>query len=285
MLVVEARHMGMCFGVKDALETMRSLPEPDLVTVHGELVHNPVVIKEIDALGFHQQNETNRSMSPTTEQVLITAHGVSNRVKESFENQGYKVHDTTCPLVRRAHKAALHFHKKGYFIVLIGRAGHVEVEGLAGDLSEYRIVNEPDHVESYLATKICVVNQTTTRPDRLEMFHRRIRALNPNKDIEFVDTTCQPTKDRQTAVKELLRRVEALVVVGGPNSNNTRQLGIQAQEQGLPWFHVAESAELRAEWFQNFRVVGLSAGTSTTDATIREVAKRLRGFGRQKLTA
>lgn len=284
MLVVEARHMGMCFGVRDALNLMRSLPSPSSVTVHGELVHNPVVIEEMKNRGFDQQTEASRDQPPPRPEVLITAHGVSNKRKEELQSQGYKLHDTTCPLVRRAHKAALHYHKRGYQIILIGKRGHVEVEGLAGDLSHYHIVTTVEDVEPYSSQKLAVVNQTTTRPDLLAQFHRRIRELNPERDIELVDTTCQPTKDRQTAVAELLPRVQALVVVGGPNSNNTRQLGLRAEEQGVPWYRVASAAELKPEWFHNLRIVGLTAGTSTTDETIREVARCLRRFG-QRLSA
>ena len=140
MLVVEARHMGMCFGVRDALETMRQVTDPNEVTVHGELVHNPVVTDELRRRGFHQQSEAGRREAPTTSQVLITAHGVSNQRKTELENLGYLVHDTTCPLVRRAHKACLHYQNRGFFVIVVGRKGHVEVEGLTGDLRDFCLV-------------------------------------------------------------------------------------------------------------------------------------------------
>lgn len=276
MLVVEARHMGMCFGVKDALEAMRELPNPQNVTVRGELVHNPVVIDELDARGFLQQKESQRSLLPSTSEVLITAHGVSNREKAHLSELGYTLHDTTCPLVRRAHKAALHYDKKGYFVVVVGKRGHVEVEGLVGDLSHYTVVSSVDEIESYEVEKIAMVNQTTTRPDDLEKFHSRLMELNADREVMLVNTTCQPTKDRQESVRELVLRVQALVVVGGPNSNNTLQLGQIASQNRLPWWRVTTADELQPEWFQGFKVVGLTAGTSTTEETVREVARALR---------
>lgn len=285
MLVVQAKHIGMCFGVRDALSLMRNLENPDRVTVHGELVHNPVVQKELIQRGFHQQTETGRTTQLATPEVLITAHGVSNTRLQNLKESGYKIHDTTCPLVRRAHKACLHYHNKGYFIVLVGRRGHVEVEGLAGDLKRYVVVSTPEEVESYPHKRLAVVNQTTTRPDELTRFHQLIVSKNPEKEVKLVDTTCQPTKDRQQALLELLDRVDALVVVGGPKSNNTQQLGLRAQERGLPWWRVSSAEELRAEWFEGVRIVGLSAGTSTTDETVAEVARALRLLSLKRLSA
>ena len=178
MLVVQAKHMGMCFGVRDALDTMRNLPEPSRVTVHGELVHNPVVTQELALRGFHQQSESERDSDPKTPEVLITAHGVSDKQMKAFAQRGYEVHDTTCPLVRRAHKACLHYHSKGYFIVVVGRRGHVEVEGLIGDLERFDQISDLEDVKRYDASKIAIVNQTTTRPDVLESFHHRIQKAN-----------------------------------------------------------------------------------------------------------
>lgn len=279
MLVVRADHLGMCFGVKDALNLMRQLPSPERVTVHGELVHNPVVTEELDRRGFQQQSEVTRSDSPGTPEVLITAHGVSNKTRQSLIDAGLTIHDTTCPLVRRVHKAALRYQRLGYKVVVVGRPTHVEVKGLVGDLTDYAVVASPEDVVTWDTGKLAVVNQTTTRPDLLEAMHKRIRELNPGRDVELVDTICQPTRDRQNAVENLLDRVEALVVVGGPNSNNTLQLGRRAERRGLPWWRVTDSRELRPEWFQGLRLVGLTAGTSTTDETLDEVARELRQMG------
>lgn len=278
MLVVRAQHLGMCFGVKDALTLMRELPHPERVTVHGELVHNPVVTTELSQRGFHQQGETRRH-TPLTPEVLITAHGVSHRERSALEAAGLTVHDTTCPLVRRVHKAALRYARLGYKVIVIGRPGHVEVEGLVGDLDDFQVVSGPDEVLAWGAARLAVINQTTTRPDLLDAVHRRIRLMNPDSETEFVDTICQPTRDRQNAVETLLDRVQALVVVGGPNSNNTLQLGRRAERRGIPWWRVTDSGDLRAEWFENLRVVGLTAGTSTTDETVDEVEKTLRRLG------
>lgn len=278
MLVVQAEHLGMCFGVKDALTLMRDLPEPQGVTVYGELVHNPVVTGELQRRGFHQQSETGRHL-PDTERVLVTAHGISHRERRRLEAAGKMLHDTTCPLVRRVHKAALHYHKLGYTVVVVGRHGHVEVQGLTGDLTHYRVVAKPEEVSSWPDARMAVVNQTTIPPDQVRAVHQAIRAANAEREVLFVDTVCGPTRDRQDAVETLLDRVEALVVVGGPNSHNTLQLGQKAEQRGKPWWRVTTADELQDEWFAGVRLVGLTAGTSTTDETVAEVNRRLRAIG------
>ncbi len=275
MLVVKAAHAGMCFGVRDAVAAARLHPDPSQVTIHGELVHNETVLAEMAKRGFRQVDEHSREPVPETPEVLITAHGVSERERERLRQAGKKLVDTTCPLVTRAHKAALRLNRLGYFVVVVGRHGHVEVEGLVGDLDRFTVVNSPDEVRSWDQAHIGVINQTTTGPDLLETIHARIRALNPDRKIEFVDTICKPTRDRQVAIDELVDRVEAVVVVGGKNSNNTRQLGLVAQRRGKPWWHIQSADQLQSEWFDGLRVVGLTAGTSTPDETIDEVYRRL----------
>lgn len=277
MLVIQAEHMGMCFGVKDALAAMRELDAPEEVTVYGELVHNPVVTAEINGRGFRQLCETGRTI-PDTPRVMVTAHGISEAVRERLQAAGKVLHDTTCPLVRRVHKAALRYHRQGYSVIVIGRHGHVEVEGLTGDLERFRVVSSVEEVQSWPETRLAVVNQTTIPPDLVRAIGQAIRRRNPHADVVVTDTVCTPTRDRQEAVERLLDRVEALVVVGGPNSHNTLQLGEKAERRGKPWWRVTTADELRAEWFAGLRLVGLTAGTSTTDETVSEVYRRLRSL-------
>ncbi|MCA9796575.1 MAG: 4-hydroxy-3-methylbut-2-enyl diphosphate reductase, partial [Candidatus Eremiobacteraeota bacterium] len=218
--------------------------------------------------------EEERDLPPAPE-VLITAHGISNRERERLQSQGKRLIDTTCPLVRRVHKSALRLARLGYFVVVVGRHEHVEVEGLIGDLEDYVVVSSVQEVACWNRRKIGVINQTTTRPELLQRIHATICQRNPEAEIELVDTICSPTRDRQQAVRELLDRVEALVVVGGANSNNTRELGQMAERAQKPWLHIQQADQLRPEWFTGFRLVGLTAGTSTPDSVIDEVHRRL----------
>jgi 4-hydroxy-3-methylbut-2-enyl diphosphate reductase len=278
MQVIRAGEMGMCFGVRDALAVAAAVPDPATVTIHGDLVHNEQVLADLDRKGFRRNPEAARAAVPPTEAVLVTAHGVSDRERARLEAAGKRLVDTTCPLVRFAHSSARRLADEGWFVVVVGQRDHVEVQGLTGDLDRFDVVAEPAAARRYDARRIGVVCQTTTRPDRAEAVLAAIAARNPQAEVRFVDTICGPTRNRQLAAEELLGRVEALVVVGGAHSNNTRELARQAEARGIPALHVQSAADLDLDWLGRFRVVGLTAGTSTLDGAIDEVEARLRAF-------
>jgi 4-hydroxy-3-methylbut-2-enyl diphosphate reductase len=282
MEVIRARAMGMCFGVRDALELVRRLENPDRATIHGELVHNERIIDDLAARGFRQTPEKGRRELPLTPAVVITAHGVSDRERQRLLDAGKELIDTTCPLVRRVHLAAKELERQGYFVVVIGRPGHVEVEGIIGDLGQCLVVPEEGAVRRYDAAKIGIVCQTTTPPADARRIAAAVVRANEGKEVRFIDTVCQPTRDRQEALEELLDRVEALVVVGGRHSNNTRQLVSLAGAHGIPAAHVQTAADLDRDWVARFRIIGLTAGTSTPEEVIEAVYQslvRLSGIG------
>lgn len=277
MRVIRAEAMGMCFGVKDALELIEGIERPQEVTIHGELVHNAVVQRSLVQLGFQQFGEEERDLcEPVTEVVLITAHGVSEKARARFEAQGKRIIDTTCPLVTRAHRAARALQSQGYFVVIIGKPGHVEVRGIAEDLAEFVIVEEPEEVAAYPWRHIGIVCQTTTPTRVVQDIHAAIVRMNPQaEEVRLVDTVCRPTKQRQSALERLIDQVEAVVVVGGRRSNNTRALVERCRERGVTAYHIEAAADLDPRWFLGVKVVGLTAGTSTLDSTVDEVERRL----------
>src|SRR5215471_12052229 len=132
--------MGMCFGVKDALSTIMIMDHPEKATIYGQLVHNPEVLKRIEALGFSMLEESNRTPAVSTPSVVITAHGLSNKERGTLEASGKRLIDTTCPLVSRVHQIATGLQKQDYFVVVAGRKDHVEVKGIVGDLERYAVV-------------------------------------------------------------------------------------------------------------------------------------------------
>ena len=276
MQVIRAEAMGLCFGVRDALESIAAVPNPHHVTVYGELVHNQEVNRGLAERGFRQLTEHSRKQAvPETPVVLITAHGISNAERARLESTGRRLLDTTCPLVRRAHQAALRLDAEGCLVLVIGRRGHVEVRGLVGDLRRCEVVESPAEVRSYPAERLGVICQTTTPDALLRAVLRAVQAKNPATEIRFVDTVCRPTRERQQALERLLPAVDALVVVGGKNSRNTRELAETARARGVRTLQVQSAAELRPAWFQEYHTVGLTAGTSTLDETIKEVHRRL----------
>ena len=275
MRVIRSDVMGMCFGVRDALAILDGIDDPRGVTIHGDLVHNQVVLHQLGARGFRQSDERGRGAIPTTSTVLITAHGVSDAERSRLEQSGKIVIDTTCPLVTRAHRAAKALHDQGYHVVVIGKPGHVEVRGLVGDLEHVDVVASVDDARCIKATKIGVVCQTTMPPRKAMAVRQAIEAKNPHAEVRFVDTVCRPTKEHQRALDRLLEQVDAVVVVGGKNSNNTRELAETCRARGVRAYHVQEPDELEPAWFAGLEVVGLTAGTSTLDETIDEVHERL----------
>ena len=275
MNVIRAEEMGMCFGVRDALRATQSVSDPRLVTIHGELVHNPRVAKQLGDAGFRQSREDSRDAAVGTPMVLITAHGVSNAERHRLAAANKALIDTTCPLVRRAHDAAQTLRAEGRHVLLVGKAGHVEVRGIVEDLDSYDVIETPDEVGSYQSRWLGVVCQTTMPPDVFADVCARIRRRNPLADVRVIDTVCRPTKLRQLSVLDLVHRVDAVVVVGGRNSNNTRWLVKVCCEHGTPALHVESAQDLDPAWFADVRTVGLTAGTSTLDETIDEVHRAL----------
>ena len=188
--------------------------------------------------------------------------------------------DTTCPLVRRAHRAAVGLAREGYFVVVVGRRGHVEVRGLTGDLDDgaFVVVETALEVREFGWEKIGVMAQTTAVERDVAEIVTRVREKNPRADVRLVNTVCGPTRERQAAMEKLLERVDAVVVVGGKNSNNTLRLAERARERGVRAVRVEEAAELREEIFLPWEVVGLTAGTSVMPEAVEDVRMRLEGF-------
>jgi len=275
MRIIKADVLGMCFGVRDALAIMSDIAAPERVTIHGELVHNEKVLDDLSARGFRMVGEKDRIALPLTDTVLITAHGVSDKERARLTHSGKQLIDTTCPLVTRAHQAAQKLQAEGRYLLVIGKRGHVEVQGIVEDLDSYDIIQSHDEVQTYPQAKLGIMCQTTTPVRHAEEIRAAIKAKNPRADIRYFDTICHPTKDHQKALEQLMNEVDAMIVVGGFNSNNTRNLAARCQERGLPAYHVQGPEDLRPEWFDGIEVVGLTAGTSTLDETIDAVEKAL----------
>jgi 4-hydroxy-3-methylbut-2-en-1-yl diphosphate reductase len=278
MFVIEAHAMGMCFGVRDALAAMRTAQEPATITVFGQLVHNPAVSRELASRGFALLEEDARDPAHIrTPVVMVTAHGISDLRRAELLATGKRVLDTTCPLVKKAHQAAVGLAQAGFFVVVVGKKQHVEVEGLTGDLppGQFVVVERLDQVAAYPAPRIGIIAQTTSVERDVGEIVARVRQANPASEVRFVNTICMPTRARQQALEGLLGQVDVLVVVGGCHSNNTRQLVTRARQAGVRTVHIEEAAELDPDMFWPGEIVGLTAGTSTLPETIARVKSRL----------
>jgi 4-hydroxy-3-methylbut-2-enyl diphosphate reductase len=275
MKVLRADVMGMCFGVRDALKVIDAIDRPEGMTIHGELVHNETVLTQLGRRGFRMVDEERRDGIPATESVLITAHGISDRERVRLERAGKKLIDTTCPLVTRVHHAAKALRDEGFYILVIGRRGHVEVRGLVEDLDSFDILETEDDVQVYPHRRLGIVCQTTTPARLVQRLRVLVERKNPDAVIRFIDTICLPTKEHQRSLERLLEEADAMVVVGGRNSNNTRELVHLCQERRVPAFHIQGPEDLNPAWFEDFETIGLTAGTSTLDQTIELVHQAL----------
>lgn len=275
MRVIRARAMGFCFGVRDALAAAEQVAHPQQTAIYGELVHNEQVRDRLATRGFCSCSEVNRSVSDSATQVMVTAHGVSDRVRQQLVSSGLTIIDTTCPLVRRVHAAAQRLAAEGRHVVVIGQPGHVEVRGIVEDLSSWSVWASAEEVEVTSHSFIGVIAQSTTRPDTAAAVLAEIQRRHPHADIAWVDTICQPTRDRQEALEELLTQATVLVVVGGKRSNNSRALLQRALDRGKRAHFVQTVEEIDDGWFASRDVVGLTAGTSTPDDIIDAVGARL----------
>ncbi len=283
MRVLRAEVMGMCFGVRDALQVIEEISDPRGVTILGQPVHNEVVLGDLQARGFAMQpepaGERTEELAAGGGRVLITAHGISDRQRLLLESAGKTLIDTTCPLVARAHQAASALQAQGYHVLVIGRKAHVEVRGIIGDLASVNVIESELDVEHYAHPRLGVLCQTTTTERHAATIRSAIAARNPDAEIRYIDTICLPTKEHQRSLERLLERVDAVVVVGGRNSNNTRELVDLCRQRGRPALHVQFPSDLDPTWFRGFATVGLTAGTSTLERTINEVHKALVWIG------
>jgi 4-hydroxy-3-methylbut-2-enyl diphosphate reductase len=273
MRIVRASHLGMCFGVRDAIALALDHADAGPLTILGDLVHNPTVLGALEAKGISVAQDV---ADVTTPVLMVTAHGTSEQTLARTRARGLTVVEATCPLVRVAHRAVEALARDGYHVVIVGQRDHVEVRGLTGDLDRCDVVLEDDDVLALEEhPRFGVAAQTTQPVEKVRHLVDRIRRRFPHSEVRFIDTVCRPTKERQSAAAEMARQADVVVVVGGRSSNNTRELVKTCERYCARVHHVQGEAEVRAEWFEDAEVVGLTAGTSTPDEVIDRVEARI----------
>jgi 4-hydroxy-3-methylbut-2-en-1-yl diphosphate reductase len=279
MKILVAESFGICFGVRDAIAQAEQLAAGQSLTILGELVHNPIVRERLRRQGIAEAALDSKS-SPSR-RVMITAHGASDRKRTEWRAAGFDVADGTCPLVQHAHEQLKRLVAAGFFPVVIGQLGHVEVEGLIGDFPDAVVVNAPEDVTRLpKRPRYGIISQTTQPIDFVREIVDLIRRTHSDAEVRFADTVCKPTKDRQSALRRLIETADAIVVVGGQASNNTRKLVETCRAAGKTAFHIERPDELRADWFDGVRTVGLTAGTSTLPETVQAAHQRLQEISR-----
>ncbi|KVD74400.1 4-hydroxy-3-methylbut-2-enyl diphosphate reductase [Burkholderia sp. ABCPW 14] len=283
MRVILAQPRGFCAGVVRAIEIVdRALQQHGApVYVRHEIVHNRHVVENLRNKGARFVEELDEV--PHGAVAIFSAHGVAQTVEKDAEARGLDVLDATCPLVTKVHVQGRQYVAAGRRLILIGHAGHPEVEGTIGQIpGEVILVQseaEADTLTLPADTPIAYVTQTTLSVDDtrgiIEALQRRFN------DIIGPDTRdiCYATQNRQAAVRELSEQVDVLLVVGATNSSNSNRLREIGTESGVPSYLVADGSEIRADWFADARTVGLTAGASAPEEMVEDVIAALRALG------
>ena len=279
MKIILAQPRGFCAGVIRAIETVeRALEKYGApVYVRHEIVHNRHVVESLRSKGARFVDEL--SEVPPGAVTIFSAHGVSRKVENEARSRALPTIDATCPLVTKVHNQGRRYVAQGRILVFIGHAGHPEVEGTLGQIDgQLRLVESKEDVDKLPIApdaQIAYVTQTTLSVDDtrgiIAALHRRFSNV-AGPDIRDI---CYATQNRQTAVRELSRVCDVIIVVGAPNSSNSNRLREIGEEAGLPSYLVVDGGDIKAEWVKNARVVGVTAGASAPEILVDDVVQVL----------
>ncbi|MFC0337917.1 4-hydroxy-3-methylbut-2-enyl diphosphate reductase [Kushneria avicenniae] len=285
-----ANPRGFCAGVDRAIDIVnRALDVFGApIYVRHEVVHNRYVVETLRERGAIFVEELDDI--PDDNIVIFSAHGVSRAVQQEAERRGLRIFDATCPLVTKVHMEVLRYAKRGRECILIGHAGHPEVEGTMGrydgsfggaiylveDEADARAlkVNDPENLS--------FVTQTTLSMDDTSKVIDALRETFPAIQGPRKDDICYATQNRQDAVRELAEQCDVLLVVGSANSSNSNRLAELAERMGTPAWLIDDAQAMQGEWFENCRVVGVTAGASAPEVLVRGVIDRLKELGGQE---
>jgi 4-hydroxy-3-methylbut-2-enyl diphosphate reductase len=239
----------------------------------GPLVHNPLVVESLEAKGVRAVEE----VAGDADVVIVRAHGIPAPQMESLRRQGVEILDATCPFVIRAQKHARALREEGYQVVILGDREHPEVAAVrsyAGD--DAVVVESADGLPDALGPRVGVLAQTT-QPE--EAFLQLVQRLVPRAgEIKIVNTVCRSTAARLAETEKLAHRVQVMIILGGRQSHNTRELARISRLAGVDTHHIERVHELQRQWFRNIERVGVAAGASTPDEAIGAVARLIRSF-------
>ena len=262
-----ASHAGVCYGVERALKLAAHAAESarGSVTTLGPLIHNPIVVRDLESAGVKGAQTVDEVESGT---LIIRAHGVVPQVIDQARAKGLEVLDATCPYVKKVHMAAEKLVREGYQLIVVGESGHPEVEGILGHAGDAaHVVSTPRELDGVdLARKVGVVVQTTQTPANLAAIVSAL-ALR-TMDLRVVNTICSATQERQDSAAELASRADVMIIIGGKNSGNTRRLAEICMDRCPRTHHIEDSSEIQRTWFEGVALVGITAGASTPGAHI-----------------
>ncbi len=287
MHVLLANPRGFCAGVDRAIEIVERA-----ITLHGapiyvrhEVVHNTFVVDDLRRKGAVFVEEL--AEVPLGGFVVFSAHGVSQAIRQEATTRGFRIFDATCPLVTKVHVEVVKMHSKRRAIVVIGHAGHPEIEGTMGQVDgQMHLVESVDDVAGLQVKDpdhLSFVTQTTLSVDDAGAIIGALRKRFPLIDGPKQDDICYATQNRQDAVKELAAQCDVVIVVGSPNSSNSNRLREVAANRGVDAYMVDQVADLNPEWVAGKHRVGITAGASAPEVLVQAVVQRLKELGAQSV--
>lgn len=279
MEVILAKTSGFCFGVKRAVEKVYDqLGSDKPIYTYGPIIHNEEVVNDLEKKGVQVIKSSEELKEIKNGMVVIRSHGVTAKINHMIEEQGLECIDATCPFVKRIHEIVKKESEKGSKIVIIGNAGHPEVEGIIGwSKTPATVIESREEAEKFTCgkkQKVCIVSQTTFNynkfQDLVEIFQEK------GYDILVVNTICSATEERQTEAKRIAGQVDAMIVVGGTHSSNTHKLYEICMKECENTYFIQTLDDLNLVFPKSVRLVGITAGASTPNNIIEEVQNYVR---------
>ncbi|MBW2988347.1 4-hydroxy-3-methylbut-2-enyl diphosphate reductase [Candidatus Woesearchaeota archaeon] len=272
MAIIKAKHLGFCEGGRNSINSVIELAnQGERVYVYGELLHNKSVIAKLEQLGI-----TFLEPNPDVKvdgKLVIRAHGISNKLKQKLALNN-EIVDLTCPKVRKIHALSKFMESKGYHIAYLGKPGHPEAEGTLGNLTNATLVTSLEDVKAIPHEKLAFLAQSTASLEEFNKIANYLRAYKPSSVV--FNTICDSTLKRQRSAAEVAARVDLMVVVGGKNSANTRQLyEICKKHTTTIWIETPDEILNYKEEIEKANDIGLTAGASTPDEDIDTVFERI----------
>ena len=300
MNIIVAKHAGFCFGVKRAIDIAEDTASKNRkVYVYGQLVHNEKVIEDLKKRGIIFVNNINDI--PNNSVTVLRAHGEPRTTYEKLKQKNIindKLKDATCPLVTLVHNVVLKLKSNGYEVILFGKKNHPEAIGISSYIKgkDTFVIEDPndfstiiDYINKNKSEKVAIISQTTMSVNGYKRLISNINNIVNNKfeklklnlkdtskPYVFVDTICNPTKHRQLDTEEIAKKADVMVVIGGKNSSNSKELVAKCEELGVETYFIQAAEQLKKEWFSGKEKIGVTAGASTPDITINEVVERIR---------